>query len=47
MKQKLSEETFPGGGASSPNKKVYRHVQLFWIIPTGVLIAVLLALLFG
>lgn len=47
MKEKLPEETPQGGGASKPIWKMTKHKELFWIVPTVVLLAIVLALIFG
>ena len=45
MKKQIEEEPVSGGVSNAP-VKVHKHKELFWIIPTIVLIAVILALLF-
>lgn len=45
MKNK-KEEVVSGGVSNTPTK-VRRHKELFWIIPAGVLIAIILALILG
>lgn len=46
MKKRLEEEPVSGGVSNAP-VKVRKHKELFWIIPTIVLLAVALALIFG